>query len=124
MKWRTERVCRALSIEPWSKAEASFRFGVTKSRLSWLSSNLAADSVFCLYNEPSKNYKQCVLKQNALFWCVTFLVAAALTGILTSYFSEDSRMRRRRRKSHRKLIAKTRRPIVRFSVRPPKEDKS
>ena len=34
--------------------------------------------------------------------------------------SPSARLRRRRRKSHSRIISKGRRPMVRFSVRPPK----
>jgi hypothetical protein len=37
-----------------------------------------------------------------------------------AWVSHDARLRRRRRKSHTRLISKANRPSVRFSVRPPK----
>jgi len=56
-----------------------------------------------------------------VIWLIAALVALGLAFALTSYFSEDAKMRRRRRKSHAKVISKSRRPVVKFSVRPPKE---
>ena len=56
-----------------------------------------------------------------VFWCVLGVATLGLALALTFYFSGDSRLRRRRRKSHSKIISKARKPIVRFSVRPPKE---
>ena len=56
-----------------------------------------------------------------MIWLIAALVALGLAFALTSYFSEDAKMRRRRRKSHAKVISKSRRPVVKFSVRPPKE---
>jgi len=38
-----------------------------------------------------------------------------------AWISREARLRRRRRKSHSRVISKTNRPTVRFSVRPPKE---
>jgi hypothetical protein len=74
-----------------------------------------------LYNARDKIYKPSVLKGNAVVLAIVVLVGIGLGLAFTSYFSEEARMRRRRRKSHSKIISKTRRPIVRFSVRPPKK---
>ncbi len=38
---------------------------------------------------------------------------------LTHYFSDDSRLERRRRKSNSRIVAKSRRPMVKFSVSTP-----
>jgi hypothetical protein len=46
------------------------------------------------------------------------IVLALLAG--GAWLSHDARLRRRRRKSHSRLISKTNRTSVRFSVRPPK----
>lgn len=51
-------------------------------------------------------------------------VAVLMVGafvILLTQLSEEARLRRRRRKNHARLISKTRKPSVRFSVKPPKE---
>ena len=56
-----------------------------------------------------------------MFWCVIALVAVGLAFTLNFYFSEEARLRRRRRKSHGRIISKTPRAIVKFNVRPPKE---
>ena len=56
-------------------------------------------------------------------WLIAILILTVL-GVGALFFtrlSPDSRLRRRRRKSHSPLISKARRPTVRFSVRPPKE---
>jgi hypothetical protein len=53
-------------------------------------------------------------------WFGAVLVLAVLWGALT-IFSPKARLQRRRRKSHSRVIAKGNRPMVRFSVRPPKE---
>jgi hypothetical protein len=56
-----------------------------------------------------------------VIWLIAALVALGAAFALTTYFSEDARLRRRRRKSHAKVISKARRPVVKFSVRPPKD---
>ncbi len=38
-------------------------------------------------------------------------------------FNPEARMRRRLRKTHSRIVSKTRRPMVRFSVRPPPKKK-
>jgi len=57
-------------------------------------------------------------------WFAGSLVAIiALCGLVLFAFqlSPEARLRRRRRKSHSRLVAKTRRPMVRFNVKGPKE---
>jgi hypothetical protein len=57
-------------------------------------------------------------------WIVFWLSGLVVGGIWAgaSLFSPAARLERRRRKSHSRIKAKTNRPIVRFSVRPPKKD--
>ena len=52
-------------------------------------------------------------------WVVGLIVIAAGAG--TWMFSSSTRLHRRRRKSHSPIKSKTNRPMVRFSVRPPKK---
>jgi len=54
-----------------------------------------------------------------LFALVGFIVAGCWAGF--GYFSRESRLERRRRKSHSRIVAKSARPMVRLSVKPPKE---
>jgi hypothetical protein len=56
-------------------------------------------------------------------WIVFWLIGLAVGGIWAgvSVFSPAARLERRRRKSHGRIKAKANRPIVRFSVRPPKK---
>jgi hypothetical protein len=56
-------------------------------------------------------------------WIIGILIVIgfAVGAIAFARVSHDSRLRRRRRKSHSPLSYKTRRPTVRFSVRPPKK---
>jgi len=54
-----------------------------------------------------------------IFWLVGVLVVG--TWLLLTFFTPGARLRRRRRKSHSRIVSKTNRPSVRFSVRPPKE---
>jgi hypothetical protein len=83
--------------------------------------SLWRDFRFELYNGAVKTYKRCVLKEQAVIWLIAALVALGAAFGLTTYFSEDARLRRRRRKSHAKVISKARRPVVKFSVRPPRD---
>src|SRR5579871_1674002 len=54
-----------------------------------------------------------------LFWLSGLIVAGVCAG--AGVLSRSSRLQRRRRKSHTPIKAKTNRPMVRFSVRPPKK---
>jgi hypothetical protein len=51
------------------------------------------------------------------------LIALVLFGCWIGFrvFSRDARLSRRRRKNHSRVIAKSDRPMVRFSVRSPKK---
>jgi hypothetical protein len=53
------------------------------------------------------------------FWVIGLIVFALC--VAAGFFSGSARLHRRRRKSHSPLKSKTNRPMVRFSVRPPKE---
>jgi len=53
------------------------------------------------------------------FWVVGLVVVGVWFGVL--FWSAPARLQRRRRKSHTPLKAKANRPMVRFSVRPPKK---
>ena len=57
-----------------------------------------------------------------LVWWLLGLIAVAAVGVLLYQFSTGVRMRRRRRKSHSRVISKSRQPTVRFSVRSPKDE--
>jgi hypothetical protein len=50
---------------------------------------------------------------------VGFIIAAVWAGL--GWFSREARLERRRRKSHSRVVSKSDRPMVRFSVKPPKE---
>ncbi len=54
-----------------------------------------------------------------LFWITGLLAVCVWAG--WSWFSPKARLQRRRRKSHSRIVSKANRPMVRFSVRPPKE---
>ena len=56
-----------------------------------------------------------------LVWWVIGLVVVALIGVVLYQLTSDARLRRRRRKSHSRIVSKSRQPTVRFSVRPPKD---
>lgn len=49
------------------------------------------------------------------------IVLAILVVLGFTILSPEARLRRRRRKSHSRLVSKSHRPTVRFSVRPPKK---
>jgi len=53
------------------------------------------------------------------FLIVAVIVFAVLAG--GAWVSRKARLRRRRRKSHSRVVSKTTRPAVRFSVRTPKK---
>jgi hypothetical protein len=57
----------------------------------------------------------------SLVWWVIGLIAIGLIVLVASQFSQDARLRRRRRRNNTRIITKAKGPSVRFSVRPPKE---
>jgi hypothetical protein len=61
-----------------------------------------------------------MLRDNRLIWYVG-IIALFLLAAMIFQLTRDARLRRRRRKSHGRIVAKAKRPMVRFSVRPPKE---
>jgi len=56
-----------------------------------------------------------------LLWWFIGLMAFCCFGLILFRLSPEARLRRRRRKSHSRLVSKSSRPTVRFGVRPPKE---
>jgi hypothetical protein len=54
-------------------------------------------------------------------WLVAGLIAVGIVITLAFQLSPDARLRRRRRKSHSRIISKSGRPTVKFSVKTPKE---
>jgi len=56
-----------------------------------------------------------------LIWVLGGLLGAGAISALAARVGLDARIRRRRRKSHGRIISKSNRPTVKFSVRPPKE---
>jgi hypothetical protein len=55
-----------------------------------------------------------------VFWTVAVVAFAVLAG--GAWASREARLRRRRRKSHTRIVSKTNRPMIRLSVRPPKKE--
>ncbi len=49
------------------------------------------------------------------------LMALVLLGAVALQLTPSARLRRRRRRSHARLVSKSRKPMVRFSVRRPKD---
>jgi len=62
-----------------------------------------------------------MMRSEWLVWLVIGMAAAGLVIAVSFLLSGEARLRRRRRKSHSRVISKTNRPSVRFSVKPPKE---
>jgi hypothetical protein len=58
-----------------------------------------------------------------VFWVLGGLLCFAAAATLAARLRSDARLRRRRRKSHKPIISKTKasHPTVKFSVRPPKD---
>ncbi|PYJ03004.1 MAG: hypothetical protein DME25_13980 [Verrucomicrobia bacterium] len=54
-------------------------------------------------------------------WLLFGVIGLGLLVGLGSQLSRDARLRRRRRKSNSPVVSTARRPMVRFSVKPPKE---
>jgi hypothetical protein len=60
-------------------------------------------------------------REDAMIWFAIGLIAAAALVVLAFNLSSEARLRRRRRKSHSRIISTARQPTVKFSVKPPKE---
>jgi len=56
-----------------------------------------------------------------LAWWLVGLIAFGVLAALAFQVSRPARLRRRRRKSHSRIVSKSKQPAVRLSVRPPKE---
>jgi formate-dependent nitrite reductase membrane component NrfD len=54
-------------------------------------------------------------------WMIVGLVAVGLVITLFSQLSPEAKLRRRRRKSHSRIVSRSARHSVKFSVKPPKE---
>jgi hypothetical protein len=62
-----------------------------------------------------------MLHADWLIWWFIGLIVLAVVGMLLFQISSNSRLRRRRRKNHSRIVSKSRQPAVRLSVRPPKD---
>ena len=62
---------------------------------------------------------------NVTFWIVDSATGVALLLLLHRYFSAEARAARRRERSHRRVVARVSRPIVRLAVETekPKSDR-
>ena len=60
------------------------------------------------------------MSKDVLGWALLAIVAIALVLILV-FFSPPARLRRRLRRTHSRIVTKSSRPSVKFSVKPPKE---
>ena len=47
----------------------------------------------------------------------SLVVLAAVTGILSHYFSSEARLERRRRRNNYRVVSKARRPVVTLNAR-------
>jgi hypothetical protein len=56
-------------------------------------------------------------KRTLAFWAAGLLVAAVAVLALKRYFSPDARERRRRERSHGKVVSRGRGPRVKFAVK-------
>ena len=55
--------------------------------------------------------------ENPIVWATGGLIALVAIVFLTSYFSAEVRLERRRRKSNARIVNTTNRPTVQFTVR-------
>ena len=61
--------------------------------------------------------------QNPIVWATGGLIALVAIVFLASYFSVEARVERRRRRSNSRVVSKSNRPTVKFSVRTKDSDK-
>lgn len=57
--------------------------------------------------------------ENIVIWTMGLVIAGLLVHFLAPHLSEDIRERRRRR-NHRKVVSRARRPVVMLNARAPK----
>jgi hypothetical protein len=62
-----------------------------------------------------------MLRGNDLAWAIAGVLIIGALVLAVFQLSSDARLRKRRRKNHGRLVAKSDRPMVKFSVKPPKE---
>jgi uncharacterized membrane protein len=55
--------------------------------------------------------------ENPMMWVVGLIVVAVSIAIIAPRFSAQARLERRRRKSNARIVSKSDRPTVKFSVR-------
>ncbi len=60
------------------------------------------------------------MRDDLLVWGLIGLIGLGC-GAWFAVMSPEARLRRRRRKSHSPIVSKAHRPMVKFSVRPPKD---
>ena len=58
-----------------------------------------------------------MLHDDSLLWLVLAFMAAGCVVAIVAHFSNEARLRRRRRKSHSRIVSKARHPAVKFSVK-------
>ncbi len=56
-----------------------------------------------------------------MIWFAIGLIGITALVVLAFNLSSEARLRRRRRRSHSRIVSSARRPVVKFSVKPPKE---
>jgi hypothetical protein len=56
-------------------------------------------------------------RENLAFWAAGLLAAAVAVWVLTRYFSPEARERRRRERSHGKVVSRRRGPRVKLAVK-------
>lgn len=59
------------------------------------------------------------IAESMIIWIVGLVAAGLLVHFIAPYLSEDIRERRRRR-NHRKVVSRARRPVVMLSAKVPK----
>lgn len=64
--------------------------------------------------------REVIMHGNGLLFLCAGIVVGGLGGCFV-FLSRNTRLARRRRKSHSRVVSRSNRPMVRFSVKPPKE---
>ena len=62
------------------------------------------------------------MAKDVLFW-VLLAIFAIVVVLAWVFFSPPARLRRRLRKTHSRIVSKTQRPSVKFSVETPKDER-
>jgi hypothetical protein len=64
-----------------------------------------------------------MLRNDSVLWYIVALLAGGCVVAMVLHFTSEGRLRKRRRKSHTRVVSSARQPTVKFSVKVPPDKK-